>query len=627
MVGGPTLDWFVIQPKLSHSEADVLLLLDCCFGAQAARGRQIPSRVELLAASAMGVKALPPGPRSFTAALLKELKDVPNSTLGITVSELHRRLCHRNADLLQTPVHVDLGSGTRKSIKLKQLNAGSIIAAEEVKGPQLNLQVTLRDVITKASLPTIINWLKHDAPPIVSRMTVQSLVSTTEKVQKFIFSDEGQGRGPLSVNSLENSAKNDILQAWEAFASLLARAELILHTDRIGSNDSTLNIAPTEREDVSLIKELNTRLSELLEIIKETLLRSEKLFDREYLLQLTDNASPDDLGLTELLKMRLMALFPETQSSYAEEDTILQPAIPASIGVTSIVPGDLPDLGLVLIEYKGASEGDAAVARQANLRVKQLANLLSASKPEEFRALKCLKSFQLPDQSGYGLAFAIPEGCLAQPTPLSDLIRTMPTTQRPSLGQRFNIAFKLAQAVGNWHRVGWVLQSIATHNVILFKRQNGEGSPTLALTSPYLCGFEYSRPNAAPSHPRVIDNYDSALYCHPDRQGLPSKHHQKIHDLYSLGVVLLEIGLWRHMSEVFPKSRWIKVTPADIKRTFIKNAEARLAHYMGCSYSRAVVACLTGDFGVKLDDESESRLSASFNRMVISGLGRGIGID
>lgn len=623
-VGGPTLDWFLIQPKLRNSDADVLLLLDCCFGAQAARGREVPSRVELLSASAMGVQAPPPGPKSFTTALIRELKDAAKSPLGITILELHRRLSQRSAGLLQTPFHVDLGTGTRRSIRLKSSKLCSTVDTDDAVGPQLTLRVTLRDIITKTSLPLIVQWLKHEAPPIVSRMTVEKVVSKTEKVQKFIF-DDSRGRTALSIDSLELPAKDEIFQAWTAFAMLVAKAELIMSTDGSSHKDSMFRRESSERADVAFVNELDIQLSELMETIKETVMGTNKLFNKDYLLEVTQNKLSDDLGLTNLLRMRLMALFPDTESDVIDERPETDEDSKSNSGLVSLVPQSLPELGPVLVEYKGSSVGDTAVAKLSNQRVRQLADLLSVSKPEEFRALTCLKSFQLSDHSRYCLAFAIPEGCLGMPSSLRDIIYKSKASDRPSLGQRFGIAFKIARAVANWHRVGWVHQSVASHNVIFFYTEQHKSR--LDFLSPYLCGFEYARPNAAPSHPRYVENFDIAVYCHPERQGLPSKQHRKRHDLYSLGVVLLEIGLWRPMSDLFPTSKRIRLTPAEMKDTLLRNARARLAHYMGTSYARAVITCLTGEFRVKLDDESESQLSSAFNKMVISALSRGVGID
>ena len=68
-VGGPTLNWYEVQPILLGWEGDILMILDCCYAAQAGRDRQ--SRIiELLAASANNKRTPPAGPYSFTTILM-----------------------------------------------------------------------------------------------------------------------------------------------------------------------------------------------------------------------------------------------------------------------------------------------------------------------------------------------------------------------------------------------------------------------------------------------------------------------------------------------------------------------------------------------------------------------------
>lgn len=43
---------------------------------------------------------------------------------------------------------------------------------------------------------------------------------------------------------------------------------------------------------------------------------------------------------------------------------------------------------------------------------------------------------------------------------------------------------------------------------------------------------------------RILFEPNRDIYRHPERQGQPTTPFKKIHDIYSLGVVLLEIGLW-----------------------------------------------------------------------------------
>jgi hypothetical protein len=55
-------------------------------------------------------------------------------------------------------------------------------------------------------------------------------------------------------------------------------------------------------------------------------------------------------------------------------------------------------------------------------------------------------------------------------------------------------------------------------------------------------GFEFSRPEFDFSSGRPDKDPARNVYRHPARQGKPDKPFAKIHDIYALGVVLLEIG-------------------------------------------------------------------------------------
>jgi hypothetical protein len=43
----------------------------------------------------------------------------------------------------------------------------------------------------------------------------------------------------------------------------------------------------------------------------------------------------------------------------------------------------------------------------------------------------------------------------------------------------------------------------------------------------------------------VDTNIFRNIYRHPRRWGVPTESFNAIHDIYALGVVLLEIGMWR----------------------------------------------------------------------------------
>jgi hypothetical protein len=42
-------------------------------------------------------------------------------------------------------------------------------------------------------------------------------------------------------------------------------------------------------------------------------------------------------------------------------------------------------------------------------------------------------------------------------------------------------------------------------------------------------------------------------YHYPDKRDRPEREYQYAYDIYSLGMVLVEIGLWKPLSQIIPK--------------------------------------------------------------------------
>ena len=72
--------------------------------------------------------------------------------------------------------------------------------------------------------------------------------------------------------------------------------------------------------------------------------------------------------------------------------------------------------------------------------------------------------------------------------------------------------------------------------------------PSIDYDEPWLVGFEYSREDPGFSeNPRELE-ISKDIYRHPERWGQPTRRFDKSHDVYSLGIILLEIGLWKPAS-------------------------------------------------------------------------------
>lgn len=119
-----------------------------------------------------------------------------------------------------------------------------------------------------------------------------------------------------------------------------------------------------------------------------------------------------------------------------------------------------------------------------------------------------------------------------------------------------------------------------------------------AELSPYLLGW---------GAPTVEDtstfSLERNIYHHRDRFGKPRAEFQPEHDVYALGVVLLEIGLWKTMSAIF--ARRLQKAPtfavAEQDKVYQRTNNAliefagsnELKREMGDRYAEVVLTCLT----------------------------------
>ncbi|KAM7197222.1 hypothetical protein V8F33_005650 [Rhypophila sp. PSN 637] len=285
----------------------------------------------------------------------------------------------------------------------------------------------------------------------------------------------------------------------------------------------------------------------------------------------------------------------------------------------------------VLVEYRNyAPESPVPVMLDDRTRevIDRLAKVLHQPKETIFRMPNCLGWTSQAEQNRAALFFAIPEGSQPSPISLLDIIVSSPTT--PSLGSRFTLALRLARCISQLQLVKWVHESFRSENILFYPRadSNLENSDdqcmahNIDLTEPWVLGFENSRPDPFFSAGRPDKCPERDVYRHPSRQQTPTQHFNKLHDIYALGVVLLEIGLWQEALSL-EKGRFANVRePLTIKKQLVKNAEKRLGAKMGNRYRDVVVRCLEGRFEVVNDTKEELKLQQAFRETVVDVLER-----
>ncbi|KAH8121631.1 hypothetical protein ACSS6W_003104 [Trichoderma asperelloides] len=198
-----------------------------------------------------------------------------------------------------------------------------------------------------------------------------------------------------------------------------------------------------------------------------------------------------------------------------------------------------------------------------------------------------------------------------------------------SLTTILNVARQLVSAVSYVHTCGWVHKNIRPDTILVFPQQ--KAADACALGPAYLLGFNSFRSVNFRTMRAGDDEWDRNLYRYPSRQGLLAQEDYIMqHDVYSLGVCLLELGLWESFVccesdtgdqrgekkrpsaslglelDSFQSQEEGSVLSAKIKTRLVDLARTKLPSRMGDKYTSVVVTCLTcldpgnKDFG---DDE------------------------
>jgi serine/threonine protein kinase len=173
------------------------------------------------------------------------------------------------------------------------------------------------------------------------------------------------------------------------------------------------------------------------------------------------------------------------------------------------------------------------------------------------------------------------------------------------------------------HVYGFVHKGIRPETVLIFQDNISK------LAASFLLGFEKFRPAQPGRTLKASDSvWERNLYRHPWRQGLRLEDEYVMqHDIYSLGVCLLEIGVWRTPvvynetdtdNEDGPKpfslipllnnSQENEFRKAImLKDSLVAIAQRELPSRMGDKYTEIVISCLTclDDSNPDFSDESE----------------------
>lgn len=289
-----------------------------------------------------------------------------------------------------------------------------------------------------------------------------------------------------------------------------------------------------------------------------------------------------------------------------------------------------------ILDFNAQGLPTSSAPANATLNAKRLVALLKTkAKPAEFCVPGCLGYFDdqsLSKHNRFGFLYQVSSdhGGLI-PKSLAQVLEESPKSPAP-LSKRIALAQQLATCLLYFHAVNWLHKSLRSESILFMS-----SSQTVDFARPYVSSFEYSRPDMnSETFQGAPETLDFKLYCHPDYLGRPDLF-RKTYDMYSLGIVLLEIALWQPAKKTF--AGWEKPVKdgakLNIQQRLLRDKSVggnpeifeQVRYNMGDRYHDAVRACIEGLDYFKLPKNADQTdpiiatlLQQAYLRLVVDAL-------
>ncbi|KAF2834543.1 hypothetical protein M501DRAFT_1000178 [Patellaria atrata CBS 101060] len=233
-----------------------------------------------------------------------------------------------------------------------------------------------------------------------------------------------------------------------------------------------------------------------------------------------------------------------------------------------------------------------------------------------YGTLNCAGYFEDPKQPRYGLVYELPKFVYNGPADASKrsdelrpvtLLSVLQASSKsfnatnstiappiPALEEKFRLALNLTVSFSKLHSQEFSHQDVNSSNIILFKKKRSTPrspgaprDPDFEVRSPFISSPDlFSEFNTASAAPETQN-----IYRHPEdprAKGTRSGSYNSRFDMYSLGLILLEIGLWVPLIEIFKPKYTLANFRARVENTWVK----KLASKCGTVYMKVVQDCL-----------------------------------
>ena len=413
------------------------------------------------------------------------------------------------------------------------------------------------------------------------------------------------------------------LGSFESVIELLRE----LHDLLAGFSDDPISRAP------KAFLPVKSRIDRLLEALDEET-RTAALAHTEYIMLESKKLS----WLRDLQRLSHETMDRRTENKVVTRMQILQPSMNERLYVDFADLQPRPNrmkLSKVSILSNKGSRPDIVLAEEAHTfsrlqksttsvhnrqqtlsRLQETANVLATSRgSESFKVLVCRGYYYQPTELRSGLLYELPKSLNDQTEGIVTLHDILSSDTLPwCLGDRFHLAQGLASAIYELHSVSWLHRNVSASNIAFFYTDT---KYNIDRRSFYFVGFAQSRADRdfTDSDGASCGIHDEQYYQHPKYLSR-DEGYQMYHDYHTLGMLLLEIGLWK----LFPDAvggRTVNCASTVAKRELVP----QLAWMAGSYYRDAVEACLNDTLsGSSLAQQDQKKVPLVFRAQVVERL-------
>jgi hypothetical protein len=439
----------------------------------------------------------------------------------------------------------------------------------------------------------ISNWLKTNAPRNVTAVHIEAIVLKARRLQRNLDRDALMPNSVLS--KLSSSAQNEIIRHLQSLDVRMAAAKSEARNSLVTGDpetiQDTLDAISSEVEAAQISIETPLLLDTDV-TINETSIEG----DEAILPETLDNIS---------LHVQATKGFEFPGKSF--EISRDQVKFHNSDGRFTMGTYDNRKVIIELIEYEPDEDGKPQADTIEQLD--RMAALLCHGKDLGFHILPGIGYVHVEARERFGMIYEMRAMERAAQTPPVTLYELITQHKRMSLSRRVEMAAAIVTAVENLHRVAWIHKAIRSDNICFLQstcEETGRDEDALHevdFSSPWLFGFEYARALDAGTKLEEDQSEFRNLYRHPQRWSRPEVPFTRAHDIYSLGVVLMEIADWHHISDIGRKTSRNKEDPGrrpPVKaKVWRQKLEEKIKndfkHQIGDVFTGVILACLGFD--------------------------------